>query len=248
MSYHILNGDSLFHQLLETGIEGAYLICRECLIDGPLYGEKLTEFYDNRAAYIERIFDEKPEKYYEYVVPQFQQIEAIHPNDPVFLWFGDDLFCFINLCFVVHLLDRHRHRQNNFVIKAQLNDWQEFGSMSPSELRTAYQNRQPLSASDFRLLLDCWQGFSNQNLPQLAHLATQQTTNFPKLYEVIQAHIDRFPIDGSVGRPQRSLQILKKQLNTDDFNKIFRAFCIQEGVYGFGDSQVRQLLNSLEKG
>ncbi len=245
MQSHILNGDALKTQLPLDKIDGHLIICRECLIDGNITGDSLMEFWDNRAQFIEQTYGTKAGKYNDLVLPQFQKILELTPNDEVNLWFGDDLFCLMNLCFIVYLLDTIGCRDQVFLVKAQTENWLEFGGMSSDELVTAYKNKQPLIESDFQLLLQTWKAFQQNDLGLLSTLATTATTSFPHFQEVIQAHIDRFPTDDKLGRPQQKLLAIKAQLQTDKFKQIFQQFSEEEGIYGFGDSQVKAMFDEL---
>jgi len=48
-----------------------------------------------------------------------------------------------------------------------------------------------------------------------------------------------------VDRPVQSLKEIKEELKTDDFGIIFREFSKREAIYGFGDLQVKRLLDEL---
>lgn len=245
MQHHILNGDALKDQFPTDQIEGHLIICRECLIDGDITGDSLMEFWDNRSNFINKRHNIKTNKYNDAVLPQFQKILMLSPNEVVNLWFGDDLFCQMNLCFIVYLMDIIGHRENIYLVKAQRDNWQEYGGMSAGELVTAYENKRAMTASEFQLLLACWEAFQQNDLAQLQILATTKTVNFPLLPEVIQAHIDRFPAEEELGRPQRQLMAIQAQLQTDDFEQIFQQFSKTEGIYGFGDLQVKAMWEEL---
>jgi hypothetical protein len=64
------------------------------------------------------------------------------------------------------------------------------------------------------------------------------------LDEVCQAHIDRFPEDQSSGRPERLVEELI-QTHSTDFNKVFSEFSEREGIYGFGDLQLKTIYDKL---
>lgn len=245
MQHHILNGDALKAQLPLDEIDGHLIICRECLIDGDISGDSLMEFWDNRAKFIEQTYGTKAGGYNEIGLPEFQKILDLTPKDEVNLWFGDDLFCQINLCFIVYLLDTIGCRDHLFLVKAQDKNWLEFGGMSAEELVTAYNNKQRLTKKDFQLLLAAWKAFQQNDLTVLSTLSKTKTTSFPYFQEVIQAHIDRFPTNGELGRPQQRLLAIKAQLQTTNFKPIFQQFSKEEGIYGFGDSQVKAMFDEL---
>lgn len=71
MTYHILNGDSLHARFLAVKLRGQVIIARECFIDGDLYGDTLTEFWQTRARYIETTYNEGKSQYYNRVVSEF---------------------------------------------------------------------------------------------------------------------------------------------------------------------------------
>lgn len=245
MQYHILNGDALKDQLPTDKIEGDFIVCRECLIDGDISGNSLIEFWDNRAAFIEQTYGTEAGGYNELALPQFQKILELNPDDIVNLWFGDDLFCQMNLCFMISLLDTIGHRTNIFLVKAQTTNWQEFGAMSTDELITAYDQKKAMTSDEFQLMLQCWTAFQQNDLTQLADLSTTPTNHFPFFQEVIQAHIDRFPSNGLLGRPQQQLVAIQKALQTDDFGVIFPQFTKEAGIYGFGHLQVKAMWETL---
>lgn len=245
MQYHILNGDALKAQIPTEKIKDELIICRECLIDGNITGDSLYEFWDNRSNFIEKTYRTKGANYNTFVLPQFQRILSLHKDSVVNLWFGDDLFCQINLCYIVYLLDVVGIRKNIFLVKAQQDNWQEFGGMSTDELVKAYKNRQLMTSAEFELMLQVWSAFQQQDLEQLKTLSLTKMDNFPLFEEVIQAHIDRFPREGQWGRPQQRLVAIKEKLQTDNFGKIFKEFIKLEGIYGFGDTQVKAMLDGL---
>ena len=179
------------------------------------------------------------------VLPQFQKIIDLPKKAVVNLWFGDDLFCLFNLCFVIYLLDRVGKRDNIFVVKAQKENWLEFGGMSKQELLAAFDNRKLMTKEEFQLLLQTWLAFQQNDKKRLSKLANTPTKNFPFFKEAIQAHLDRFPAENQLGRPQKSLWAIQKRLNSNDFGVIFQQFSKEEGIYGFGDLQVKRIWDAL---
>jgi hypothetical protein len=79
---------------------------------------------------------------------------------------------------------------------------------------------------------------------RLQTLAQTACGSFRRLAEVVQAHAERFPNDGRLGRPERTLQALQTE-GFSTFEALFAEFSRREGVYGFGDLQVKSLLDQL---
>ena len=91
---------------------------------------------------------------------------------------------------------------------------------------------------------DLWHVYKNNDLIKLAELSQRKFQCFSFLEEVCQAHIDRFPKDGKEGRPERIIRIIMQNISTD-FHAVFIEFSKREGVYGFGDLQVKQLYDKI---
>ena len=55
---------------------------------------------------------------------------------------------------------------------------------------------------------------------------------------VCRAHIDRVPKQGKKGRPERAVEEIIEHTGSN-FIDVFNQFSKREGVYGFGDCQVK---------
>ena len=89
-----------------------------------------------------------------------------------------------------------------------------------------------------------WEAYKNGNFEALTNLAKHQSFAFPYLQEVVTAHIDRFPKDGTKGRPEKVIEDITKNVSTD-FHKVFREFWNRESIYGFGDTQLKRLCDKV---
>lgn len=74
--------------------------------------------------------------------------------------------------------------------------------------------------------------------------AKQFSLCFPYLKEVCQAHIDRFSATNGKGRPERVVEELVEK-HRDNFPAVFKAFFKREGIYGFGDAQVKKIYDKV---
>ncbi|MEO1259529.1 MAG: hypothetical protein AAFZ15_12060 [Bacteroidota bacterium] len=80
---------------------------------------------------------------------------------------------------------------------------------------------------------------------QLKELSFLDLDNFPFLPQVIQAHLERFPIKNKKGKPERIILQIMEELNTVEFGKIFLEFSKRAGIYGFGDLQVKRIFETV---
>jgi hypothetical protein len=101
MIYNILNGDSLAHSFPDAKIEGDIIVVREALMDGDLSGDSLNDFWRSRAKYHGSIEAE----YHNGVAKEFEKIINAPDNTEFNLWFEYDLFCQVNMWFVISIIN-----------------------------------------------------------------------------------------------------------------------------------------------
>lgn len=243
MKYHILNGDALLEKLTDASIQGNYIVMRECLVDGEFYPLPLNEFWDTRAQFLEKNYGVKPDEYFTTCVAEFERIQSIPENASIYLWFERDLFCQVNLWFTLSYLKSVLVEKNlyPFLVLPHHHVWTGFGSMSVNELVIAYGQKTMLRRKDIQFFADVWQAFRQHDLENLMQLALLTKNRFPYLTDVVQAHADRFPIDGYSDRPSKVVQEIFTDLQTTEFLPVFKEFSKREGIYGFGDLQFKRI-------
>lgn len=240
MEIHILNGDALIDRMKAAGFENL-IVCREALVEGPIDAIDINDFWKIRAAYL--VDEEEPRNYFDYVVSEFNKLKEIPADAPINLWFGDDLFCQANLWFLINYLEQLGRASTLFrvfpLIRNEQGRWNEFGGLGPNEFRASYENRVALTRADVALAENLWNAYAAGNLKTLQSLSATPTHAFHDLEKVVQAHIDR------PERPQRVLQEIMDS-GVTDFNKLFPAFFKREGIYGLGDTQVKNILANMK--
>ena len=238
---HILNGDALRAQFPKA-ISGQIYVCRECLVDGNVEGEDLDQLFKNRASFLSKNYGGTVEDYFDYVVSEFRAILAIE-NSTINLWFEDDLFCQVNLWFVSFLLHKSNKGNQVYLIRPREHTAYGFGGLDESELISIYENRKHLAELD--RIADLWNMYQRNATDQMLEIAKQLEESLPFVAPAVQAHIDRIPANGNLGRPIETLKAIMEELNTEDFGLIFREFSRREPIYGFGDLQVKRLYEQL---
>lgn len=246
MIYNILNGDSLAYSFPDTKIEGDIIVVREGLIDGDLSGNDLQDFWHSRAKYMGITEAE----YHDKVVSEFEKIMNAPDNSELNLWFEYDLFCQVNMWFVISIINSLSIKKKVFAVftsyldKTNKQFWNGFGTANSDELKVCYADRIPLSEADMNFGKDLWKAYKNGNLEELTNLSKHQSSAFPYLQEVVKAHIDRFPKDGAKGRPEKVIEDITKNISTD-FHTVFKEFWNRESIYGFGDTQLKHLYDKV---
>ena len=240
---HILNGDALKEQFPEN-IEGEIIVARECLVTGNVLGKTLDEFFESRAKFISDSNEgHTKQDYFEQVVPEFEKIQNIEEDVDVNLWFEDDLFCQVNFWFVVNLLNSQNRSNSIFLIRPTEHNQYGFGGLNKEELMDVYTNR--LLLTEVNTLASLWGFYQNEETKKLSNTAKELESKYPFILPAVQAHIDRIPSKGNSGRPKDALLQIMKDLKTKEFAPVFQEFCRRENIYGFGDTQVRALLDEL---
>jgi hypothetical protein len=246
MIYNILNGDSLAYSFPDAKIEGDIIVVREGLIDGDLSGNNLQAFWQARARHMGLTETE----YNNSVVKEFEKIMNAPDNSAFNLWFEYDLFCQVNMWFVISIIKSLPIKKRVFAVYTSYLDrtskqfWNGFGRANSNELNVCYADRIPLSEADINFGEGLWKVYKNGNLKELTNLSKHQSLAFPYLQEVVKAHIDRFPNDGTKGRPEKVIEDIINNISTD-FNTVFTEFWHRESIYGFGDTQLRSLYDKV---
>ena len=238
---HVLPGDSLVAPFARARIAGEPLVCRECLVDGDVQGATLTDVWATREAYLSSQYPDKPDGFYrDRVRRPLETLLALPPGCEVNLWFEHELFCQVNLWFCLSLL-----RESDAVVYRVApvaatgeNRWKGFCDQDDPELERCFAARQPFEDPDIRLGADLWESYRCADHQTLLALAQNTSPCFSYLDEVARAAVAQDT------RPALTLRRLIDAGHTS-FPDAFRAFCQEEGVYGFGDLQVRRLFDAI---
>ena len=126
------------------------------------------------------------------------------------------------------------------------NRWRGFGDASAAALEQAYESKVPFTSSDLVLGKNLWEAYRLGDGAQLAALSKSVSPCFRHLEEVCQAQLDRISADPNERRPEKVILELLA-MGITDFDTLFSEFSEREGIYGFGDLQVRELLVSIKK-
>ena len=228
MIMHILAGDSLAESFHQTDIEGEIVVCRECLIEGETDAQSLEEFWQLRAKFFEKTYAEN--NYHGKTVREFEKINHITANDEVNLWFGNELFCQTNMWFCLSLLENSNAKI--YRIFPESKGW----NCKFEDLKSCFEGRIKLLNQDLRLGEKLWKAYQMNDYIELTRLGETKSPIFLRLSEVCQAEIEK---------SFRPKEILLK-IHETEFSKIFQQFSTQSGIYGFGDLQVKRILEQIK--
>jgi hypothetical protein len=244
MKMHVLPGDSLIETFKKINIEGEIIVCRECLVDGDLSAENLEDFWRVRENYLSNEYGEtrKPDGFYSQSVKgEFEKLLDAPPKAEINLWFEYELFCQVNMWFCLSLLqdsDTEIYRVEP-VLRNSEDLWKGFGGLSESDLQKCFDVRKKLSYEDLKLGANLWKAFQDEDFNELQKLSKTESECSPYLEEVCEAAIEK------ENRPKETVQKIMAD-GESDFGKVLRKFNETEGVYGFGDLQVKKIYDECQ--
>lgn len=238
MTYHVLNGDALAATFDGLDLPGETIVMREALITGDLQGDTLEAFWQTRAHYLS---PENPSHYYTVLVKELEKLLTAPAHTEFNLWFGYDVFCRVNTWFIMSLLKNLAVEHKVFMVypsfRSKEDIWKDFGKATLGNLQTAHKDRIACSEPDLQLGNDLWLAFKQHQPEQLLSLSQTDAPCFPYLSEVCEAWADQ-------QRPYRVIEDIVNNVSSD-FHIVFREFFQREGIYGFGDSQLKPLYDKV---
>lgn len=240
MRVHVLPGSSLIEGFRKTNITGEVIICRECLIDGDLKSKSLKDFWKVRETYLTKASPKPPTFYQTEVRGEFEKLLNLREGAEVNLWFEHELFCQVNMWFCLSLLADKALKCFRVAPPEKYGEerWKGFGELDQDELEPCFSRRIEFAPQDVDLGRRLWDAFSARDFASLTSLSDEESECFKYLKEVCQAAAE---IDT---RPKNALQRIIED-GGREFGPLFQEFIKTEGIYGFGDLQVRRIFDEI---
>jgi hypothetical protein len=164
---------------------------------------------------------------------QDEALSRIRDHEEVVLWFEHDLFCQINLIYLLAWF----HEQPPGGVKLRLVCFNEFlGPMSPEQMAPLFNKRHEVTAAEFQLAVMAWRAYCSPDPEEIERLLSKDTSALPYLRDALFRHLARFPsVRNGLGRVEnRALQLIADGRAT--FKSLFPAFWNDDPGYGMGDA------------
>ncbi|MBC5991298.1 DUF1835 domain-containing protein [Pontibacter cellulosilyticus] len=243
-SLHILNGDASLGAFETADFPGQVVIWREVLSEGPVIGMlPEQEFWKRRQQYIiENCHGTAPE-YKLKVLDVLEKLNVANVFFEVILWFDTDLMCQVNLLYLLQKLSKIKPAVVSVCTPV---DGKAVGYLSPEEMHHVFENRQVQSEAQLQQAQQLWKLYAGPDPLQLQVYLQQNRLLEPHLEKALELHIQRFPdCKTGLGLPETEiLRIVKGGATTEQ--ELIEKFWHQQPGYGFGDLQVKQVLNRLQ--
>ena len=253
---HITNGDSVGETLRQTGLEGAILIWRDILHEGPTpAGLSLEQMSQIRARFLAD-WDLGPNPYEEVLALFLHRdttLAQFAAHKEVILWFEHDLYDQLQL---IQLLDwfSHQDRAATTLSLICINSFPHIacfhglGELNPSQLRSLFETRHPLTEGELALGSEAWKAFCSPDPSALVAFLRKDTSALPFLKAALLRHLEQFPsLEGGLSRTERQiLEVVAAGLHTP--LEIFRATQEKEESPFMGDTPFWSYLSRLCRG
>jgi len=239
MIYHVLPGDAQVEEFKKTKIDGEVIVCRECLIVGEVDAETLPEFWEQRGRFIMSEYGEDEIEYHEKVADELSRLLDVDSEDEVNLWFEYELFCSVNMWFCLWLLSETGASVYRVepIVRSEADRWLGFGKLDADGLKTCFNSRTKFPAEDVALGAALWNAYRNNDNAKLTDLSNSTSACFLYLREVCEAAMEKET------RPRDIIAEIQFEGKTE-FADIFPEFTRRAGVYGFGDMQVKRIMEA----
>ena len=248
---HIHNGDCSANVAKQSTIPGEHFAWREALIDGPAPANvSEAEWRKVRASHLREFYGVDPNESENGLRLQEDKLASYSEHDEVVLWFEHDLFCQINL---LYLLDWFSQRELGktrlsliFVGEYPgLPNFRGLGELTPEQMASLFPARREILPAQFELATAAWAAYRSPDPTGIERLLEIDFAPMPFLKQALRLHLERFPfVRNGLGRIQnKGLEFIETGLHK--FTEIFPRFADAERSYGLGDSQFWIAMNQM---
>lgn len=251
---HIINGDGTLGGFKATGLTGEVLVWREILCEGPIQNySDASSFFIDRKKYLEPDKKDPADSFYlQKVQPEIEKLHTVSSFDEIVLWFEYDLFCQVNLWFVLYQIQEkiNASKTNVFLICPQsfdeVKDFKGLGQLNEKQLLSLYKDKQQLTEKDLKIGSLIWHAYAQNDPNLLVELYHKnQFEHLDCAANALRAHFFRFPnITSGINQLQQwILNDLKEGQKSE--KELIIALLKTDRTYGFGDVQMLQLIHGL---
>lgn len=241
---HIVNGESTAATLRRVIKVGEIFSFADCLFTGPAPANFEDEAWLKlRADHLASAYAVNRQSCEQGLLRQAEIFRSFSQHDEIVLWFEHDLFCQLNLLFVLdwfaHVdLGMTRLSLINIGEFPQCRNFHGLGELDEQQLGSLLPERHEVTGEEFATASDAFRAFTASEPTEIEKLLQTDTGSIPFLRPAFVAHLKRFPsVFNGLGRIENlSLQLIAD--GRDRFIDLFKDIHELESVYGIGDAQV----------
>lgn len=242
MSYvHVLNGDATLTLFRQSEVPGDVVICREMMCEGKVkYTKDLTEFFESRAKHLEFQYGIDKQTYFTNVVQELEKLDLSSSSaDEIILWFEYDLFCQVNMLFILHYITSKLPT----VPPISIVDLPHHAP--PQDLPKLFEQRVRLQPDDLIWAADVWDAWCLHTPQVLETISKLSAGNLKALPAAITAHLKRFPDVNTGLSAIENYFLLRLVLGSYRWYDLYMIFWNELEIYGFSNFQLDILIHRM---
>lgn len=240
---HIHNGDSTANILKESGFPGEHSAFREVLMEGPTpSGLSPDEWRRVRTRFLAEAYELRLENCEKDLREQEAGLRRFSEHDETILWFEHDLFCQINLIYLLDWFSKQSmgNTRLSLICIGEFpgkEDFRGLGELTGEQLASLFENRHEVTEPELSLAVRVWAAYCSADPGEIARLLGEDTSAMPFLRHALRLHLMRFPsVKNGLGRVENTaLEMISG--GAIEFKSLFSRFGEAEPVYGMADSQ-----------
>ncbi len=253
---HIVNGLATLKLLDRTDIRGARVTGDDIFSEGPVQDCLQTPAaWRTRAEYLQKHLGIPKEQYLQRKEERERSLRSFAYHEEVVLWFEFDLFCQLNLLYLLHWFSKKALGNSRLTLICPgdipgVRQFRGLGTLSPTQLTSLFEDRAEISDQQKKLAEKAWSAYSSPDPTQIQLLLQQGTEELRHLHEAFSAHLERFPWTGS-GLSSLELKTLESLADGPrKFPDLFNIVSTSDRMFshGMGDSQFSAYLAGLAEG
>lgn len=242
---HVLNGDETASVFARAAIAGHTLVWRDILCEGPV--KPRIEDASERAASLARQLEIDAADYLRAWRAEQAALDAAGDEDEVILWFEQDLFCAVNLWYVLTHL---REGPALSLVYPSLDDVRGLGAAEPAQLTALFHARHPLRADAVRRGRMAWQAYASVTPAEAEAQIRAGDGSLPFVPAALRRHLARLPALATGLNEVEETALHEVAGGSQPFPAVLSAVTEREPVrrHGMGDIQLAATLRTLAGG
>ncbi len=253
---HIVNGLSTLKTLDRTDIRGARVSGDDIFAEGPVQDCLQTPAaWRTRAEYLQKHFGIPKEQYLQRKQERERSLQSFAYHEEVVLWFEFDLFCQLNLLYLLHWFSKKELGNSKLTLICPgdfpgVKQFRGIGTLSPRQITSLFEDRMEITDQQRKLAERAWCAYSSPDPTQIQLLLQQGTEELRYLHKAFSAHLERFPSTGSGLNSVEAKMLESLSDGPRKFPDLFDTVSNSETMFshGMGDVQFSAYLAALAEG
>lgn len=246
---HLLNGDATAAVFSGADLPGEAAVWRDILVEGPVAdGGVAPAAMPGRVAYLAERLAIDPDEYRRVSVEEEAALARAAEHDEVVLWFEQDLFCAVNLWYVLARLARRRPARLSLVFPGTTTV-RGLGAMAPGHLAALFATRRPLGGEVVTAGAAAWAAYASPEPTPMERLLDGPAP-LPFLAGAARSHLGRLPsVRDGLNDAERAVLAAVGEA-PQPFAALFARVSADEAVrrHGAGDVQLAGTLREMSAG